>query len=62
MSEKRFSAERNPDGSWSVIDHSAGRVANMHGVFLNRLSSQEIAEDFVALLNARDRGGEGIDQ
>ena len=54
MPAKRYGLYRNADGTWSVADFVEGRVAEMHGTFLNRLASKELATELVFLLNVEE--------
>jgi hypothetical protein len=54
MPAKRYGLYRNADGTWSVTDFVEGRVAEMHGTFLNRLASKELATELVFLLNVEE--------
>jgi hypothetical protein len=54
MSRQRFFAKRNQGGTWSVVDRTDGRIAEMRGVLLVGLG-QELATDMAELLVMEDR-------
>jgi hypothetical protein len=49
MTRPRFFAKRNQGGTWSVVDRTDGRIAEMRGVLLVGLG-QELATDMAELL------------
>jgi hypothetical protein len=54
MNRARFFAKKNLGGTWSVIDRSDGKIAEIRGVLLVGLG-QELALDMVQLLLLEDR-------
>ena len=50
---RRYEICSHPDGTWGVMDFHKGRVAEMEGEFLNRLSFS-LARNLMELLNFGD--------